>query len=121
MIPQPPGNFSSSRSGGGLKISNPRKSIKLARAYCHRSGTAIRAIHWPTTSSITMKLGSGWPLSRSTDEEVATPTKNQPKHKSRNQAPLIHQKRRPCQFQDQTSTAMADAQVPGPGLKYPTP
>src|SRR5438105_12951214 len=106
MIPQPPGNFSSSRSGGGLKISNPRKSIKLARAYCHRSGTAIRAIHWPTTSSITMKLGSGWPLSRSTDEEVATPTKNQPKHKTRNEDPRINKNSRPGKFQDQHSTTM---------------
>src|SRR6476646_11445028 len=120
MIPVPPGSASRRRRGNGFTMSKLRKSIKPASMYFQFTGTAINAIIWPATSSISTNPVSVIPLSRattvdggipisvtSTETAVATGT---------SQADEIQRL-----AAHQTAIVTADAQVPEPGWRCPMP
>src|SRR5206468_4061359 len=71
----PSGSCSRRRSsGGGFTMSNPRKSIKPSKRDFHDIGTAINAISWPATSSMTTHCGSFEPLALETRVAAGIPT-----------------------------------------------
>src|SRR5437899_7680067 len=53
-------------------MSNPRKSIKPSKRDFHDIGTAINAISWPATSSMTTHCGSFEPLALETRDRKST-------------------------------------------------
>src|SRR5690349_12950290 len=120
MIPVPPGSASRRRRGNGFTMSKLRKSIKPASMYFQCSGTAIKAIICPATSSITTKPGSLMPLSRATTVEGGIPitvtateitSAERVSHAAGIQWPAPHH----------SKTVTAAAHVPDPGCKWPMP
>src|SRR6478609_244473 len=120
MIPVPPGSASRRRRGKGFTMSKLRKSIKPASRYFQCSGTAIKAIICPATSSITTNPGSLMPLSRATTVEGGIPitvttkeitSAERVSHAAGSQWPAPHQ----------SKTVTAAAHVPEPGCKWPMP
>jgi hypothetical protein len=119
-MPTPSGSRSRRRIGGGLTISNARKSIKPSNRECHVIGAAIRVTSWPATSSITTNCGSFRPLARATrvaagiparTARAASDTAAQGRHCGAIERARTHHNR----------TINAELQVPGPGRKRPTP
>jgi len=101
-------------------MSKARKSIKLATKVFHASGTAMSAINCPATSSITTNCGSLLPDAR--EMRVAAGIPIAVANAASPSATGAH--RFGCRPRDKaahSSTLVADAQVPGPGLKRPTP
>lgn len=101
-------------------MSKTRKSIKPARKVFHASGTAISAINCPATSSITTNWGSLVPDARATRVAAGIPIAV-----TKAARPSATGARRfGCRPRDNAahrSTLVADAHVPGPGPKRPTP
>jgi hypothetical protein len=119
-IPAPSGSFSSCRTGGGLTISKALKSIRPARKVFHARGTAIRAIIWPATSSMTTNCGSLMADARATRVAAGIPitVTNAAMAMAigvRKDAVSV------CATAAQIATVAADAQVPGPGRTRPIP
>src|SRR5580658_2429471 len=120
MIPVPSGSLSSCRTGGGLTMSNALKSIRLARKVFHARGTAIRAISWPATSSMTTNWGSLTPDARATRVAAGIPTSV-----TRAAMAITTGVRTDgvnwCAMTAQITTVAVDAQVPGAGGRRPMP
>ena len=72
-MPVPSGNFSRRRIGGGLRMSNTRKSIKPASSACHTMGHAISVTSCPATSSMTTCEGSFLPQPRASRVAAGIP------------------------------------------------
>src|ERR1700731_241909 len=120
MIPVPPGSASRRRRGNGFTMSKLRKSIKPASMYFQCSGTAITAIIWPATSSITTNPGSSIPLSRATTVEGGMPIKVT--SVATTMAAGTSQADGSQWFAaHQSPIVTAEAQVPEPGCKCPIP
>ena len=104
------------RTGGGLTISNARKSIKPSSRDCHAIGAAIRVMSWPATSSITTNCGSFRPLARAT----AWPREFQPES-PQEPARTATQGCQPGTIERARShhsrTVVAEPQVPGSGTQ----
>src|SRR5205807_2976178 len=101
-------------------MSNPRKSIKPSKRDFHDIGTAINAISWPATSSMTTHCGSFEPRARGTGVAAGIPT-SIASRASRIAA-------QGCQYapiqrviSHHKTTVAAEAQVPGPGCSRPMP
>jgi hypothetical protein len=121
MIPHPAGNRSRRRRGGGLKMSKPRKSIKLTIRYFHAGGTATSASICPAASSTTTNWGSAIPLVRASDPAAGIPIAAI-NAAAANAVSVSHSARIWwCETNHHTPTAAADVQVPGPGRKCPKP
>ena len=95
-------------------MSNPRKSIKPSNIDCHETGTAIRAISCPATSSITTNCGSFRRVARAMRVAAGMPTSMATAASSAANAG--------CQWglipelsNHQTKTVAAEAQLPGAG------
>ena len=119
-IPVPSGSRSSRRMGNGFKISKTRKSIRPARNVFQASGTAMRAVSCPATSSITTNCGSLSPEARAT--RVAA---GMPMSVTSAAAMMVDQERLAWGIAKlasaQRTTVASDAHVPGPGLSRPAP
>src|ERR1035438_1079790 len=119
-IPVPSGNLSRRRTGGGLTISNARKSIKPASSACHTIGHAIRVTSCPATSSITTCEGSFLPHPRASSVAAGMPIATTSAISStitgiradggRCEANSHHNK-----------TVASEPHVPGPGRNRPAP
>jgi len=101
-------------------MSNPRKSIKPSKRDFHDIGTAINAISWPATSSMTTHCGSFEPLALETRVAAGIPTA------IASRASRIAAQG--CQYapiqrviSHHKTTVAAEAQVPGPGRSRPMP
>lgn len=119
-IPLPPGKRSSCRTGGGLRISNALKSIRLARKDFQASGTPTSATSCPATSSMTINWGSFLPVARDTLVEAGIPMRVM-----KTAAAIVDAVRYAGGISDEASaqarTVATDPHVPGPGLIRPTP
>src|ERR1700704_374842 len=120
MIPVPPGSDSRRRRGNGFTMSKLRKSIKPASMYFQFTGTAINAIIWPATSSITTNPGSLIPLSRATTVDGGMPISVRSPETAietgTSEAIGSH-----LLAAHQRATVMAEAHVPEPGCRCPIP
>jgi hypothetical protein len=95
-------------------------SIKPASMYFQFTGTAINAIIWPATSSITTNPGSSMPLSRATTVEGGMPT-SAISTDTAMAAGTSHAGGIQRLAAHQSAIVTADAHVPEPGWRYPMP
>src|ERR1051326_3302688 len=120
MIPVPPGSASRRRRGNGFTMSKLRKSIKPASMYFQFTGTAINAIIWPATSSITTNPGSLMPLSRATTVEGGIPI-SVTSTEIAIAVGIIQAEGISSPAAHQIAIVTAAAHVPEPGCKCPMP
>src|ERR1700744_537653 len=120
MIPVPSGSASNRRRGNGFTMSKLRKSIKPATRYFQCTGTPIRAIICPATSSITTNPGSSLPLSLATTVEGGMPARVIAIEASK-ATQICHCDGIQLHAHHQSNTVTAEAHVPEPGCRWPMP
>jgi hypothetical protein len=101
-------------------MSKPRKSIKPTNRDFHATGTEIRVMSWPATSSMTTNPGSLSPAARATRVAAGIPIHIvTPASKAAAIACQLGGIQRVSPHQ--ISTVASDAHVPGPGRSHPIP
>ena len=119
-IPVPSGNLSRLRTGGGLTISNARKSIKPASSACHTMGHASRVSSCPATSSMTTCDGSFLPHPRASRVAAGMPIATTTAISSTIAG--IRAEGGRCEANSHHNrTVASDPHVPGPGRNRPAP
>lgn len=119
-IPVPSGSLSKLRTGGGLTISNARKSIKPASRACHVMGHAISVTSCPATSSITTCDGSFLPHPRASSVAAGMPIATASAISSTITG-IRAEGGRCAANSHHNNTVASEPHVPGPGRNRPAP